>query len=96
MGTGEGKGKKQSGEEGASSGAASGAEDKVLNAKDLNFLGEASVIECAAVLLLKQLQIVSNDSCCQARGVIEKVLQVSSAIVKGVAALLHDPVSWEL
>lgn len=58
--TGEAKGKKQSGEEGASSGPASGAEDELLNTKDLNFFGDASVIECAALLLLTQLQTYSN------------------------------------
>ena len=39
------KGKKQSIEEGASSGA-SGADDELLNTKDLNFFGDASVIKC--------------------------------------------------
>ncbi len=38
------KGKKQSAEEGASSGA-SGADDELLNTKDLNFFGDASVIK---------------------------------------------------
>lgn len=58
--TGEAKGKKQIGEEGASSGAASGADDELLNTKDLNFFGDASVIECVALLLLTQLQTYSN------------------------------------
>ena len=58
--TGEAKGKKQIGEEGASSGAASGADDELLNTKDLNFFGDASVIECAALLLLTQLQTYTN------------------------------------
>ena len=40
------KGKKQSAEEGASSGA-SGADDELLNTKDLNFFGDASVIKYA-------------------------------------------------
>lgn len=40
----EAKGKKQSSEEGASSGA-SGADDELLNTKDLNYFGDASGIE---------------------------------------------------
>jgi hypothetical protein len=39
----EAKGKKQSGEEAASSGPCN-AEDELLNTKDLNFFGDASVI----------------------------------------------------
>ena len=43
MSAGEAKGKKQSGEEAASSGPCN-ADDELLNTKDLNFFGDASVI----------------------------------------------------
>ena len=59
------KGKKQSAEEGASSGA-SGAEDELLNTKDLNFFGDASVIGYAPALSLYEHQHTCPQCHCDA------------------------------
>ena len=45
----------------------SGADDELLNTKDLNFFGDASVIECAALLLLTLVaNILQHPASCQA------------------------------